>query len=174
MKRYFSAHRPFRKVPDLLKVLSLSKRSNRRSRVCSEAAGLEPAESPELVIWVEGAERAAPPLFLPASMQKMIQKSPKYTHFYSFLPTLKCNANRISATNPATNTISPAIIQPKSRKVAKNYPIARISSARSLRFPAAVGAFSHILSILFIRKGIHTGGFARTDSVSRRVFHFSK
>jgi len=59
MKRYFSALSPFRKVPDLLKVLSLSKRSSRRSRICPESEDPEPVE------------RAAPHLFLPAGMQKM-------------------------------------------------------------------------------------------------------
>ena len=132
MKSYFSAHRPFRKTPSLL---------SQRSRVCPEAAGLEPAESPELVEGIEDIERAACTCFSPTSMPKIPQKSLKFTRFYSFLHTGKYPKVRISDTQSATNTIPPAKIHAKSQKVAKNYPIAGISSARNLRFPAAVGSF---------------------------------
>jgi len=106
--------------------------------------GPGPAENPEVAASpepVEGIERAASPLFLPAGMQKMIQKVPKIPHFYSFLHTEKYPTLRVSATQSATNPIPPAKIQPKSRKVAKNNPIAGISSARTLRLSATVGSF---------------------------------
>ena len=53
-----SRPRPFRKIPGP---------SNRRSRICPEAEGPEPAESPEPVEWVE---RAAHTIFTPSVCQK--------------------------------------------------------------------------------------------------------
>ena len=110
MKRYFSAHRPFRKGPGL---------SSQKSRVCPEAEGPEP---------VEEIERTACPRFHPADMPKIPRKRQKHPHFYSFLPTRKFSAIRISATQPATNPFPPAKINVKSQKVCKNDPIAGISS----------------------------------------------
>ena len=72
--------------------------------------------------------------------QKMIQKVPKKSHFYSFLSAGKHTVVFVSATQSATNSFSPAKISAKSQKAAKNYPIAGISSARSPRFPAAAGS----------------------------------
>jgi|GEM_PF-150048 len=137
MKRYFPAHCPLRKIPSLLKVLSVSNGLEVLSlskRLGRKPEGLEPALSPEPVEEIEEVKRAHARIH-PASMPNILQKGKKHPHFGSFLSVEKCLKYRINATQSATNPLSPAILNAKSPKVGKNNPMAR---APRIEFKGAV------------------------------------
>lgn len=128
-----------------MEVLSLSKGSRGASSGDRLRSLLEPAESSEPV------EGAACTIFHLQVCPKSHEKDINIPIKDSFLHTEKYPVILVSATQSATNRIPPAEIERKSRKVAKNDPIAGISRDG------------------FCKKGLVISAFAKPDNTEEQV-----